>query len=102
MTRRLEEDMLAHCDKVLDKEDTLRRRIHMFASHSEATIRMVKRKYDESHMDIDLLKREIQTNPISVRTGTEIISSVSVGMYIHKLYMYIGRIYYVYYVNCKL
>ena len=75
--------MLAHCDKVLDKEDTLRRRIHMFASHSEATIRMVKRKYDELRNDIDLLKREIQTNPVSVRTGTEVTTSEFVGMYIH-------------------
>lgn len=61
----LKGDLTSHYGKVLGKDDDLRRRIQAFASCSEATISMLKRKYDELRIDFEQLKLHSNPDPTS-------------------------------------
>ena len=79
MLGRLEADMLAHCDKLLDKGDALRQRMHMFASHSDATIHMMKTKYDDLKVDVEELRWQMRATTGQARSEEESVSSLPLG-----------------------
>ena len=76
---RLETDMLAHCDKMLDKGDALRQRIHMFASHSDATIHMMKTKYDNLKVDVEELRWTMRATIDQARSEEESVTALHLG-----------------------
>ena len=60
----LKDDLTSRYGKVLGKEDDLQRRVLAFASCSEATISMLKRKYDELRIDFEQLRWQSNTTAV--------------------------------------
>ncbi len=68
-TSALKDDFTSRYGKVLGMEDDLRRRVQAFANCSEATISMLKRKYDELRVDFEQLS--LHSNPTYIPAGPE-------------------------------